>query len=169
MVPSSVSAAGARPVKLQWNQTVPLRSGRRAAGRRMSSSEQRGGSPGRLRRAGPAVVAAVVAALALAAGARASDLTITGCECLVAPGNIVNVHVTYSNTTASDAQLFIELTLPNAKKFYLAPVGLVERPVPWITVPANTVGDPGALLTIVTLPDAVPVDAGWNCALNVLD
>jgi len=33
----------------------------------------------------------------------------------------------------------------------------------------TTAGEPGALLTIVILPVADPVEAGWNCALKVLD
>jgi len=34
---------------------------------------------------------------------------------------------------------------------------------------ANAAGEPGALLTIVILPVADPVEAGWNCALKVLE
>lgn len=114
-----------------------------------SSSQVR--RPGRLR-------AALVfgALLAITAPARASDLTIDGCECLLVPGQTVSVTVDYSNTTANPALLFIELTLPNEKKLYLSPVGLVERPSPWLTVPANSDDDPVDVLNQLLTPQSLP-------------
>ena len=103
-----------------------------------------------------AIGLAVGAVLAIAASARASNLSINGCACLLVPGQTVHVTVDYANTTPNDALLFVELTLPNSKKLYLSPVGLVERPVPWVTVAANTDDAPVDVLDQLLTPASLP-------------
>ena len=57
-------------------------------------------------------------------------------------------------------------TFPKLKLFELRlRVSVAATPVP---VRATVAGDPGALLVMVRLPLAPPVDVGENCALNVL-
>ena len=57
-------------------------------------------------------------------------------------------------------------TFPKLKLLELRPrVSVAATPVP---VNATVAGEPGALLVMVRLPLALPVDAGENWALNVL-
>ena len=91
-----------------------------------------------------------------AAPALASDLQVQACQCLLHPGDHAQVTVTYSNSTANDAALVVELALPNEKKLYLSPVGLVERVVPWITVPASTSGVPANVIDQTLTPESLP-------------
>ena len=113
--------------------------------------------PDRTRIGRSARVALTLCALLLAADpARASDLSIQGCGCLLVPGDTVSVTLDYSNTTANSAQLFVQLTLPNDKKLYLSPVGLVERPVPWLSVAANSDDPPVDVLQQLLTPSSLP-------------
>lgn len=61
---------------------------------------------------------------------------------------------------------FPVFTFPNVKLVELSEIVAVAAiPVP---LKANALGELGALLTIDTLPEALPVDCGENCTLNVL-
>lgn len=100
--------------------------------------------------------AAAVAALALAFPAAASDVAVSACQCLLRPGDAAAVSVQYTNSTGSPAQLVVELTLPNAKKLYLSPVGLVERTVPWFSVPAGTTNASADVIDQVLTAQSLP-------------
>ena len=115
-------------------------------------------SAARMRTRGPLRTAGLVLGvlLAIAPAAHASDLSIQGCQCLLVPGNTVQVTLDYANTTAETALLFVQLTLPNDKKLYLSPVGLVERPVSWLTVAANSNDPPVDVLNQLLTPASLP-------------